>query len=71
MSRMFSHNQSYKYLEELPLITTGINHTPSRSLGKVKPSSVNKGNEAEVRLSAYLARTKTKLKTSSKPKKTI
>lgn len=66
MSRMFAHKQSYKYLEELSKITKGINNTPSRPLGGIAPSAVNKTNEDEVRLNSYLVRTKTKLGKASK-----
>ena len=67
LSRMFVYNQSYKYLEELPEITKAINKTPSRPLGNIAPSAVAKSNEDEVRLNAYLVRTKTKIGKSPKP----
>ncbi|OOZ36869.1 hypothetical protein BOW52_10520 [Solemya elarraichensis gill symbiont] len=73
--RMFTHEQSYSYLKRLPDITKNINDTPTRPLGDMAPSAVNKVNEDEVRLNAYLIRTKTSLgkkqkrNTSTKSKK--
>ena len=61
LSRMFMYNQSYEYIKQLPDITKAINDTPSRPLGNIEPSSVNKSNQEEVRLNEYLVRTKTKL----------
>ena len=63
---MFMYNQSYEYVKQLPDLTKAINNTPSRPLGNMTPSSVNKTNEDEVRLNEYLVRTKTKL---TKPQK--
>ena len=54
LARMFTYNQSYKFLDDLPKITQAINDTPSRSLGNIAPSAVNKSNADEVRLNAYL-----------------
>ena len=61
LSRMFMYKQSYSFLEELPNITQSVNDTPSRSLGNIAPSAVNKTNADEVRLSAYLVRTQTNI----------
>ena len=69
MSRMFSQKNSFKYLKELQDITNGINNTPNRSLGNIEPSSVNKSNEDEVRLNAYLVRSNTKLKSVKNTRK--
>ena len=69
LSRMFMYNQSYQYLKQLPDITKAINNTPSRPLGNMAPSAVNKSNEDEVRLNEYLVRTKTKINKSSEPTK--
>ena len=66
---MFMYNQSYQYLKQLPDITKAINNTPSRPLGNMAPSAVNKSNEDEVRLNEYLVRTKTKINKSSEPTK--
>ncbi|XP_033725222.1 uncharacterized protein LOC117321454 [Pecten maximus] len=62
MYRMFMQNQSYEYLSQLDSLTQSINDTPSRPLGNIAPSDVNKSNEEEVRLKAYLVRTKQKWK---------
>ena len=69
MSRMFSQKNSFKYLKELQDITNGINNTPNRSLGNIEPSSVNKSNDDEVRLNAYLVRSNTKLKSVKNTRK--
>ena len=71
MYRMFTQNNSYKYLNQLQDITKNINETPSRPLKEMAPSQVNKENEEEVRLNQYLVRTKTKLKNDYKPQETI
>ena len=63
------YNQSYQYLKQLSDITKAINNTPSRPLGNMAPSAVNKSNEDEVRLNEYLVRTKTKINKSSEPTK--
>ncbi|XP_062571179.1 uncharacterized protein LOC134233212 [Saccostrea cucullata] len=71
--RYFTHEQKYKYLNILQDVVQSINETPNRSLNGRTPSSVNKDNEEEVRLDAYLARRKTKkvtiVKKSSKRKR--
>ena len=66
---MFMYNQSYEYLKQLPDITKAINITPSRPIGNMAPSSVNKSNEDEVKHSAYLVRTKTKINKRSESNK--
>ena len=66
---MFMYNQSYQYLKQLPDITKAINNTPTRPLGNMAPSTVNKSNEDEVRLREYLVRTKTKINKRSKSTK--
>ena len=58
LTRMFMYNQSYQYLKQLPDITKAINNTPTRPLGNMAPSTVNKSNEDEVRLREYLVRTR-------------
>ncbi|KAJ8321126.1 hypothetical protein KUTeg_001321 [Tegillarca granosa] len=50
MYRMFTEKNSYKYIKDLD----NINHTPSRPLKGMTPADVNKTNEDEVRLNAYL-----------------
>jgi len=72
MYRMFMEKNSSHYIDSLSDITKGVNDTPSRPLGEIVPSSVNKSNEDEVRLKSYLVRTKTKLVPEIKksPKKT-
>ncbi|KAJ8300877.1 hypothetical protein KUTeg_022396, partial [Tegillarca granosa] len=54
MYRMFTQRQSYEYIKQLPHIINSINNTPSRPLKDMRPSDVNKNNEDEVRLNAYL-----------------
>ena len=66
LSRMCMYNQSYSYLEELPKITQSIIDTPSRPLGNMAPSAVNKSNADEVGLNAYLVGTKANTKTKKK-----
>ena len=66
---MFMYNDSYEYLKQLSDITKAINNTPSRPLGNMAPSAVNKSNEDEVRLREYLVRTKTKIHKRSKSTK--
>lgn len=66
--RMFTHEQSYSYLSRLADITKDINDTPTKPLGDTAPSSVTKSNEDEVRLAAYLVRTKSTSKKGVKPK---
>lgn len=61
MYRMFTERQSYKFIDNLQDIVKSVNDTPSRPLGDVAPSSVNKDNEDEIRFNSYLIRTKTKL----------
>ncbi|XP_061170272.1 uncharacterized protein LOC133179560 [Saccostrea echinata] len=56
LHRYFTHVQKYKYLDILQDVVRSINHTPNRSLNGRTPASVNKENEEEVRLDAYLAR---------------
>ncbi|KAJ8313183.1 hypothetical protein KUTeg_009263 [Tegillarca granosa] len=60
MYRMFTERQSYKFIDNLQDIVKSVNDTPSRPLGNVAPSSINKINEDEIRLNSYLIRTKTK-----------
>ena len=59
--RMMTHQQSFKYVTILQDVVDSINHTPNRALNGRTPASVNKNNESEVRLDAYLARTGTKI----------
>ena len=61
MYRMFTDRNGYKYIDTLQNLTDSINDTPSRPLGGMLPSKVNKENEDEVRLNAYLQRTNTRL----------
>ncbi|KAJ8299968.1 hypothetical protein KUTeg_021487 [Tegillarca granosa] len=44
-------------MKELPHIINSINNTPSRPLNDMRPADVNKSNEDEVRLNAYLVST--------------
>lgn len=67
--RLLEERQSNEYIKDLSLITKGINDTPSRPLGDISPSKVTKENSDEVRLNAYLVRTKTKLRAPQKIKK--
>ena len=69
LNRMFMYNQPYEYLKQLSDITKVNNNTPSRPLGNIAPSVVNKSNEDEVRLREYLVCTKTKINKRSKSTK--
>ena len=71
LTRMFMYNQSYEYFKQLSDITKAINNTPSRPLGNMAPSEVNKSNEDEVRLREYLVRTKTKINKGSESVKKL
>ncbi|XP_061167375.1 uncharacterized protein LOC133176237 [Saccostrea echinata] len=73
--RYFTFKQRHEYMNVLQDVVTSINNTPNRSLNGRTPASVNKENEAEVRLDAYLARQntqhkRTKIKKSCKRKRT-
>ncbi|XP_033730963.1 uncharacterized protein LOC117320481 [Pecten maximus] len=68
MYRMFTHAQSYQYLDKLESLTKDINDTPSISLGNIAPSDVKKRNEDEIRLNAYMVRTKTTLRSKKTAK---
>lgn len=56
-----THEQSNEYLNKLPALTKYINDTPSRPLGDVAPSDVNRDNEDEIRLNVYLVRNRRRL----------
>ncbi|KAK3094439.1 hypothetical protein FSP39_001783 [Pinctada imbricata] len=67
--RYFTHFQKYTYIDILQDVVQSINETPNRSLNGRTPASVNKENEEEVRLDAYLARRKESKKTVTKKRK--
>ncbi|KAK3108623.1 hypothetical protein FSP39_011981 [Pinctada imbricata] len=56
--RYFTNFQKYEYKDILQDMVQSINETPNRSLNGRTPASVNKKNEDEVRLDAYIARRK-------------
>jgi hypothetical protein len=67
MYRYFTHLQKNRYVDILQDVVKSINETPNRSLNGRTPASVTREKEDEVRLDAYLARSKS---TKSKPVKT-
>jgi hypothetical protein len=68
MYRYFTHLQKYRYMDILQDVVKSINETPNRSLNGRTPASVTRENEDEVRLDAYLARSKSTKSKSTKSK---
>jgi hypothetical protein len=62
--RYFTHLQKYRYVDILQDVVKSINETLNHSLNGRTPASVTRENKDEMRLDAYLARSKsTKSKT--------